>query len=46
MTDWIKATHEATYIVPGFTFADGGELDLRLHYRTLGVLAPDRRMPS
>jgi homoserine O-acetyltransferase/O-succinyltransferase len=42
MTDWIKATHEATYIVPGFTFADGGELDLRLHYRTLGVLAPDR----
>jgi hypothetical protein len=42
MTDWIKAAHEATYTVPGFKFADGGELDLRLHYRTLGVLAPDR----
>jgi homoserine O-acetyltransferase/O-succinyltransferase len=25
-----------------FKFAESGELDLRLHYRTLGVLAPDR----
>jgi homoserine O-acetyltransferase len=28
--------------VPGFKFADGGNLDLRLHYRTLGALASDR----
>jgi homoserine O-acetyltransferase/O-succinyltransferase len=42
MTDWLKAAHAATFIVPGFKFADGGSLDLRLHYRTLGVLAPDR----
>jgi homoserine O-acetyltransferase/O-succinyltransferase len=43
MTDWLKTARAATYIVPGFKFADGGTLDLRLHYRTLGVLAPDRR---
>jgi homoserine O-acetyltransferase/O-succinyltransferase len=42
MTDWITAARVATYTVPGFKFADGGKLDLRLHYRTLGVLAPDR----
>jgi homoserine O-acetyltransferase/O-succinyltransferase len=42
MTDWITAARAATYTVPGFKFADGGNLDLRLHYRTLGVLAPDR----
>jgi homoserine O-acetyltransferase/O-succinyltransferase len=43
MTDWLKTARAATYTVPGFKFADGGTLDLRLHYRTLGVLAPDRR---
>jgi homoserine O-acetyltransferase len=42
LTDWLKTARAASYTVPGFKFADGGELDLRLHYRTLGVLAPDR----
>jgi homoserine O-acetyltransferase len=42
MTDWLKTARAATYTVPSFKFADGGNLDLRLHYRTLGVLAPDR----
>jgi homoserine O-acetyltransferase len=42
MTGWIDAAREADYFVDGFTFADGSELNLRLHYRTLGVLAPDR----
>jgi homoserine O-acetyltransferase len=41
VTDWFKAARAGTYDVPGFKFADGGYLDLRLHYRTLGVLAPD-----
>ena len=40
MTDW--AARAATHYVPGFKFADGGNLDLRLHYRMLGVLASDR----
>jgi homoserine O-acetyltransferase len=43
MTDWIETAREAARTVPGFKFTDGGEMDLRLHYRTLGVLAPDRR---
>lgn len=42
MTDWITAARPTTYTVPGFKFADGGDLDVTLHYRTLGVLAPDR----
>jgi homoserine O-acetyltransferase len=42
MTDWLTTARAATYTVPGFAFADGGNLDLRLHYRTLGALAPDR----
>jgi homoserine O-acetyltransferase len=42
MTDWLKAARAATFGVPGFEFADGVNLDLRLHYRTLGELAPDR----
>jgi homoserine O-acetyltransferase len=42
VTDWLKTAHAATYTVPGFKFADGGNIDLRLHYRTLGVLSPDR----
>jgi homoserine O-acetyltransferase len=42
MTSWIKTAREAEFTVPSFKFAEGGELDLRLHYRTLGVLAPDR----
>jgi homoserine O-acetyltransferase/O-succinyltransferase len=42
MSDWIKTARVAEFTVPGFKFADGGEMDLRLQYRTLGVLAPDR----
>ena len=42
MTDWLEATRAATFNVPDFKFADGGNLDLRLQYRTLGVLSPDR----
>jgi homoserine O-acetyltransferase len=42
MTDWLTTARTGTYVVPGFAFAVGGKLDLRLHYRTLGVLAPDR----
>jgi hypothetical protein len=41
--DWLKEARTATYTPPGFKFAEGGALDIRLHYRTLGVLAPDRR---
>jgi homoserine O-acetyltransferase len=41
MTDWLTTARAATFTVPGFKFADGGNLDLRLHYRTLGVLAPN-----
>jgi homoserine O-acetyltransferase/O-succinyltransferase len=41
--DWLKEARTATYTLPGFKFAEGGALDVRLHYRTLGVLAADRR---
>jgi hypothetical protein len=46
MTDWLKAARATTFTVHGFKFADGGNFDLRLHYRTLGDLAPDEAMPS
>jgi homoserine O-acetyltransferase/O-succinyltransferase len=42
MTDWIKTARAAEFTVPGFKFADGAEMDLRLHYRTLGNLSPGR----
>jgi hypothetical protein len=42
MKDWLETAREADYTARGFKFAVGGELDLRLHYRTLGALAPDR----
>ena len=42
MKDWLETARESDYTAPGFKFAVGGELDLRLHYRTLGALAPDR----
>ena len=42
MKDWLETAREADYTPPGFKFAVGGELDVRLHYRTLGALAPDR----
>jgi homoserine acetyltransferase len=38
--DWLKEARAATYTVPDFNFAEGGTLDVRLHYRTLGALAP------
>jgi homoserine O-acetyltransferase/O-succinyltransferase len=41
--DWLKEARTATYTLPGFKFAEGGALDVRLHYRTLGTLAPDGR---
>ena len=42
MKDWLETNREADYTARGFKFAVGGELDLRLHYRTLGALGPDR----
>ena len=41
--DWHKTARTATHTLPAFRFADGGTLDVRLHYRTLGELAPDNR---
>jgi homoserine O-acetyltransferase len=41
--DWLTEARTATHTVPDFKFAEGGTLDVRLHYRTLGVLAPERR---
>jgi homoserine O-acetyltransferase/O-succinyltransferase len=41
VTDWLTTARTATYTVPRFEFLDGNTLDLRLHYRTLGALAPD-----
>jgi homoserine O-acetyltransferase len=40
MTNWLTIARAATFTVPGFKFADGGNLDLRL--QDAGVLAPDR----
>jgi homoserine O-acetyltransferase len=41
MKGWNKTASEADYIVPDFKFVEGTTLDVRLHYRTLGTLAPD-----
>jgi hypothetical protein len=46
VTDWLKAARAATYIVYGFKFADGGNLDLRLHYGRSGLWLPTAAMPS
>ena len=40
--DWQHASSEGSITANGFEFADGGRADLRLAYRTLGALAPDR----
>jgi homoserine O-acetyltransferase/O-succinyltransferase len=42
VTDWLKAAGAAAHVARSFKFADGDTLDLRLHYHTLGALAPDR----
>ena len=40
--NWQQASHEAAYTAKDVLLADGGRTDLRLAYRTLGELAPDR----
>lgn len=39
---WQPAPAEGSFIAEGFAFSDGGRMDVRLAYRTLGALAPDR----
>jgi homoserine O-acetyltransferase/O-succinyltransferase len=39
---WQQASREAAFKAKDFLFADGGRMDLRLAYRTLGELAPDK----
>ena len=38
---WQHTSKESSFTAEGFVFADGGRMDLRLAYRTLGSLAPD-----
>ncbi len=37
---WQQTLHEDTFMARDFLFADGGHIDVRLAYRTLGKLAP------
>ena len=39
---WQQTSHEAAFTAKDFLFADGRRTDLRLAYRTLGELAPDK----
>ena len=39
---WQQASHETACTAKDFLFADGRRTDLRLAYRTLGELAPDK----
>jgi homoserine O-acetyltransferase/O-succinyltransferase len=39
---WQQVSHEAAFTEKDVLFADGGRIDLRLAYRTLGELAPDK----
>jgi homoserine O-acetyltransferase len=39
---WQQALHEGDFTAKDFLFADGRRTDLRLAYRTLGELAPDK----
>lgn len=39
---WQQTSHEGAFTAEGFPFADGRRMDLRLAYRTLGELAPDK----
>jgi hypothetical protein len=38
--DWLKEARTATYTLPGFKFAEGGALDVRLHYWSFGSRPP------
>jgi homoserine O-acetyltransferase/O-succinyltransferase len=42
MMDWLDVAAECSFAAADFSFADGATADLRLAYRTLGTLAPDR----
>ena len=39
---WQQTLHEGAFTAKDFVFAEGGRIDLRLAYRTLGELAPDK----
>jgi homoserine O-acetyltransferase/O-succinyltransferase len=39
---WRQTVHESAFTAEDFLFADGARLDLRLAYRTIGELAPDK----
>jgi homoserine O-acetyltransferase/O-succinyltransferase len=39
---WQQTLHEGAFTASNFLFADGRQIDLRLAYRTIGKLAPDR----
>ena len=39
---WLQTLHEESFTAKDFLFADGGQMDLRLAYRTLGKLASDK----
>ena len=39
--NWQHTSKESSFTAEGFVFEDGGRMDLRLAYRTLGSLAPD-----
>jgi len=40
--NWQDTSNDGSFTAEGFVFADGGRTDLRLAYRTLGSLAPDK----
>ena len=40
--DWQPAPIEGLFVAEGFAFLGGERMDVRLAYRTLGALAPDR----
>jgi pimeloyl-ACP methyl ester carboxylesterase len=40
--NWQETLHEGAFTAENFLFADGGRLDLRLAYRTVGELASDK----
>ena len=40
--NWRTTLHEDSFVARDFLFADGGQMDLRLAYRTLGRLASDK----
>ena len=40
--DWQPDFTEGAFVAEGFTFSGGERMDVRLAYRTLGTLAPDR----